>query len=205
MLTLPSTLVFALAMVMGVSAWATERPELKWDPVSWTVEGLALGGRTPLAGLGGSVGRPFGTLVEGLTNEATGWVLTPGLDVTVARVFGPACEPVSVPCEILPFAFRLAAGPSLKFGRAEGAINSQTHLAHASLVVSLAVTAFAAFYRVDAAPLAPSSTFTDFIIRGRLGIMHPSHVFSIAIVVEGSVLNPLVRGVDVGLAVGVSY
>ncbi len=200
-----STLVIVLALVSGSAGSTADARDLRWDPVSWTIEGLALGGRTPLAGLGASLGRPFGTIREGLTNEATGWVLTPGVDVTVARLFGPSCEPVGVPCDILPFAFRMAAGPSLKFGRAEGALNPQTQVAHASLVVSLAVAAFAGFYRVDAAPLEPSRTFWDLIIRGRLGIMHPSHVFSLAIIVEGSVINPLVRGVDVGLAVGVSY
>ncbi len=136
---------------------------------------------------------------------ATGWVITPGIDFTTARLFGPSCVPATAPCDVSGFAFRLAAGPSLKFGRAEGPVDPVTKLAHGSLLVSLAVTAFAAFHRVDAAPLAPSTAFWDLIVRGRLGIMHPSHVFSLAVVLEGVLFNPIVRGVNLGFAVGVSY
>ena len=191
--------------LVSSAARGEERPQLRWDTLSWTVEGLALGGRTPLAGLGASVGRPFGTIEEGLSANASGWVVTPGIDVTTVRLFGPACEPVEAPCQVLPFAFRLAAGPSLKFGRAEGHVNPETQVAHAALVVSLAVTAFAALHRIDAAPLAPSTFFWEMIIRGRLGIMHPNHVFSMAIVLEAALINPAVRGINLGLAVGVSY
>jgi len=198
------SLVLTGALVSG-AAWGDDRPKLRWDTLSWTVEGLALGGRTPLAGLGASIGRPFGTIEEGLSSNASGWVVTPGLDVTTVRLFGPACEPVGVPCQVSPFAFRFAFGPSLKFGRAEGYVDPQTRVAHASLLVSLAITAFAALHRIDAAPLAPSTLFWEMIIRGRLGIMHPNHVFSLAIILESALINPAVRGINLGLAAGVSY
>lgn len=197
-------LAVAIALVSSAARGA-DRPDLRWDTLSWTVEGLALGGRTPLAGLGASIGRPIGTIRENLGANATGFIVTPGLDVTAARLFGPACEPVDNPCDVLPFAFRVAAGPSVKFGLAEGALDPDTRVAHGSLVLSLALAAFAAFHRVDASPLQPSTFFWDLVVRGRLGIMHPSHVFSLAIVVEGVLFNPLTRGVNLGLAVGVSY
>lgn len=133
--------------------------EAKWARVMFSASVVVE--TMPSVNLGVLIGRPFVSTFARRGSEADGLAIVPALELLGGGVSGERCNGVTL-C-----GGRLAGGPALNVGFVSGLETPDGHHAFSSFH-AVGVSVLVATSILEAAPLAPSGSWTEFLLRARL-------------------------------------